>query len=131
LQLQLSAVPLDGIKEDLWLHGVAGDPVVGDLWLLSWDGKALGLAVISGVADGYVLVWPVALPSDVVFRPAVEVPQSPLGVPVAIWPTRETGVGNHVLHRRFGALLSEEVMAAVAEAVGEGYRGAPSLRTGH
>jgi hypothetical protein len=123
MQLELSAVPLDGVSEALWLHGEAGDPAVGDLWLLSWDGRALGLALISGIADDYVLVWPVALPSDVVFRPAVQVPESPLGVPLVIWPSRETGVGNHMLHRRFGTLLREDVMAAVAEAAEQGSEG--------
>ncbi len=35
------------------------------------------------------------------------VPDSPLGVSLAVWPTRETGVGNHLFHRRLGELVSE------------------------
>jgi transcriptional regulator with XRE-family HTH domain len=68
-------------------------------------------------------VWPVTLPTGAAFRPAVHVRQSPLGIPVFMWASRETGVGLHMLHRRYGALLPESVMADVADAVEEGTDG--------
>jgi hypothetical protein len=123
VELKLDSAPLDVTNDALWRVGTPGTPQIGDLWLLSWNGDVLGLALVSGVGDGYLLVWPVTLQSDLAFRPAVEVPDSPLGTPLFVWPTRETGIGAHVLHRRFGTLLPEHVMALVAEAAEQGLEG--------
>ncbi|BDY26883.1 hypothetical protein [Mycolicibacterium mageritense] len=123
MELNLNSPPPGGVDADLWGQGDVADAAVGDLWLLSWNAEALALGVIAGVGDGYVLVWPVTLPTDTAFRPAVEVRQSPLGIPVFLWASRETGVGLHMLHRRYGALLPESVMAEVAEAMEEGVDG--------
>lgn len=120
MKLNLDSPPPVGINVDLWRQGEVADAAVGGLWLLSWDAEALALGVIAGVGDGYVLVWPVTLPAEAAFRPAVQVSKSPLGIPVFMWASRETGVGLHMLHRRFGALLAESVMADVAEAMEEG-----------
>lgn len=106
-----------GVDPSLWSGGRYSPPAIGDLWLLSWDLHSLALGVVSGVARTYVLLWPVSLPADVAFPPAVRVPDSPLGVPLAVWPTRETGVGMHLLDRRFGQLLSERVMARTLSAI--------------
>ena len=42
-------------------EGAAASPVVGELWLTSWDGGALALVVVSAVREGYVLGWPVTV----------------------------------------------------------------------
>lgn len=136
MELNLTSPPPGGIDADLWRLGEVADASVGDLWLLSWNAGALALGVIAGVGDGYVLVWPVTLPTEPAFRPAVQVRHSPLGIPVFMWASRETGVGLHMLHRRYGPLLAENVMADVAEAMEEGIDGplpyAPTtLRAGH
>ncbi len=123
MELDLNSPPAVGISADLWRRGAVADVVVGDLWLLSWNAEALALGVISGVGDGYVLVWPVTLPHEAASRPAVCVRNSPLGVSVFVWASRETGVGLHMLHRRYGKLLEETVMAEVAEAMEEGIQG--------
>lgn len=106
--------------EGRWLNGEPGPVAIGDLWLLSWDGSGLGLAVVSGVAQGHVLLWPVTLPADGGFRPAIELPSSSLGTPLFVWPSRETGAGLHLLHRRFGTELSQRTMALMLEAVENG-----------
>lgn len=108
-----------GVAADVWMHSVPGEPQIGDLWLLSWDAQALGLVVVSGVAPTFVLGWPVTLPGDQTFRPAISVDESPLGR-IAVWPSRETGVGNHLLHRRLGTALSERTMHLLAGAFEEG-----------
>lgn len=116
-----STVPLtlehapSGVDSSLWVAGVSGAPAVGDLWLLSWDGVALELAVISAVTPSFVLVWPVTLPSVPSFPPAVVAAENPLGVPLHLWPTRETGIGLHLLHRRFGSVLTARTMRLVGD----------------
>jgi hypothetical protein len=110
-----------GVIEAKWMGLNAAHPRIGELWLISWNGEALALALISGVAPSFVLVWPVTLSSDPVFAPAVEIQNSPLGTPVLAWPTRETGVGMHLLHRLMGDLLSETTMAQINAGIdGEG-----------
>lgn len=104
----------------IWVEGEPGEVAVGDLWLLSWDGVGLGLAVVSARLAGYVLVWPASLPTDEAYSPAVRVPSSPLGVPVDVWPTRETGVGDALLHRRLGSLLDRRLMVSIGDAVDDG-----------
>lgn len=116
---EVSAVP-EGVEPGRWFDTEVAPISVGDLWLLSWDGIALGLALVSGVASNYALVWPVSFPADAAFPPAIDVPESPLGVPLAVWPTRETGVGLHLFDRRFGPLLSERTMALTLDAVEAG-----------
>lgn len=123
MELELNSPPPCGVDAGLWRQNAVADPAVGDLWLLSWNAEALALGVIAGIGDGYVLVWPVTLPSDAAFRPAVQVCESPLGIPVFMWASRETGVGLHMLHRRYGPLLAESAMAEVAEAMEDGIDG--------
>jgi hypothetical protein len=108
-----------GVAADVWMRSVPGDPQIGDLWLLSWDAQALGLLVVSGVAPTFVLGWPVTLPGDQTFPPAISIDESPLGQ-IAVWPSRETGVGKHLLHRRLGTALSERTMHLLADAFEEG-----------
>ncbi|MFV4914598.1 hypothetical protein PFZ49_13935 [Microbacterium lacticum] len=108
-----------GIAPDVWLRSASGDPQIGDLWLLSWDTQALGLVVVSGVAPTFILGWPVTLSGDPTFPPATRVEGSPIGE-IAVWPSRETGVGNHLLHRRFGTALSARTMHLLADAFEDG-----------
>lgn len=118
MSLSLDEAP-QGVAADAWLSSMSGNPRIGDLWLLSWDARALGLVIVSGVAPTFIIGWPVTLPGHSTFPPAIRVEGSPLGE-IAVWPSRETGVGNHLLHRRYGAALSERTMHLLADAFEEG-----------
>ncbi len=97
----------------VWLDGTPAEPGVGDLWLLSWDGTAAGLVILARIVDDYVLGWPVTLAGDPAFAPAVLLDSSPLGIRLTVWPTLETGLGEHLLHRRLGTALVPEVVSRV------------------
>ena len=107
----------------LWLLGDGQDSHVGDLWLLSWDGAAVGLIVVVRVLDGFVLAWPVTLPADPSFRPAIYVDNDALGVRLTVWPSLETGLGTHLLHRRLGSALSAQAVDKVRRAALTGHDG--------
>lgn len=121
MALSLDHAP-EGVSEDAWMKPFPGDPDIGDLWLLSWDSSVLGLCIVVGVAPSFVLVWPAALETEPAFKPAMLVEQSPIGS-LSAWPTRETGVGNHLLHRKLGSkVLSERLVSHVFQALEEGTR---------
>ncbi len=88
----------------------------GELWTLSWDATTLGHAMISAVKQDYVLAWPVTMPGEVSFRPGILI-DSPLGYPVTAWPTRETGIGNHLLGEAVGDLLSVETVRSISSSL--------------
>jgi len=109
--------PPNGVSLERWHGETAATPEVGDLWLISWNGEALDLAVIASIRDTYALCWPVTLADAPVFAPVLEVPATPLQVPLNVWPTRETGTGLHMLHRRLGRLLTAKTMSLIDVAV--------------
>lgn len=117
--LPLTAPP-PGIGVDAWTTSRGDSIEVGDLWLLSWDGRGVGLGVVSACFDGFVLAWPVSPPDEPVAPPAVEVAETPLGVSLFPWPSRETGVGDALLHRNLGRLMSPESMASTMDAFEDG-----------
>lgn len=110
------SVPAGVTNHDLWLHGLSDEPAVGDLWLLSWESEGLGLLVVTGIAETYVLGWPATLPLEPSYAPALRV-ESPLGCEVAVWPTRETGVGLHLLHHSFGQVIEPPLIREIWDAV--------------
>jgi hypothetical protein len=106
---------------ELWDRGAQAEQVrAGDLWVLTWDGVVVGLAMIAAAKNGFALAWPVTLPGEVAFAPGLVVEDSPLGVPVTVWPTRETGIGNHLLDRSLGRLLSPARIPPISFALDEG-----------
>jgi hypothetical protein len=107
--------------DTLWDEGVSDTEVrPGDLWILTWDEEVLGLAVIAAAKHGFVLAWPVTLPGEVSFSPGLVVDDSPLGVPVTLWATRETGIGNHLLDRNLGRLLDPDRIRPLSFALDDG-----------
>lgn len=110
-----------GIPESahkLWDDGMgAVPPRSGDLWVLSWDGNFVGLALIASAREDFVLVWPVTFPDETSFTPGRVISQSPLDIPLTVWPTRETGIGVHLLDRSLGQLLEPELVRTVMRAL--------------
>jgi len=105
----------------LWDYGTGSDYArAGDLWILSWDGEIVGLALIAASKRGFVLAWPVTLPGEVSFAPGLVVEHTPLGVPVTVWATRETGVGSHFLDRSLGQLIPADRIREMAFALDDG-----------
>lgn len=119
----LSGIPkllADGLA-DMTSQGPS-DPALGELWTLAWDGRFLALACIAEAPKGYVLAWPVTLPGEPSYAPALRVDDTPLRHKLYIWPDRETGIGNHLLDRRIGSLIPAELINPIARAVRRGER---------
>lgn len=107
-----------------WLHGMTGDPAVGDIWLLAWDDLA-ELCMVTADRDSYVLAWPVTLDLDKASSPAGVLPPgaNPLGITLVIWTQAETGLGKHLLARRLGPAIDArhvyELRRSVNEDIGQ------------
>lgn len=112
----------EGLSDDSAQHWLAGteDYAVraGGLWTLAWDGELLGHVIVASVKDGFFLGWPVTLPGEPSFAPGMLV-ESGLGT-VTIWPTRETGLGLHLLERPLGQLLEVREIRRIAACLDEG-----------
>lgn len=92
----------------------------GDLWVLSWDNQYVGLAAIAAIKESFVLAWPVSLPGEPVFSPALQLGGDLLGVPLFVWPTRETGLSVDLLHHRLGRVLAASRIQFIAWAMEDG-----------
>lgn len=87
----------------------SGSVVSGDIWSLAWDGEHLGYVIISRAFEDFVLAWPASYVVNEFVHPSFIVEDSD-GQKVAAWPTRETGLGKHLLFERHaGALPDGEV----------------------
>ncbi len=94
--------------------------MAGDLWVMSWDCSYLGLVCVAAVKQGYILGWPVTLPEEPAFAPALVVNHTPLRMPLFLWPTRETGLGMHLLHWPLGRLINPQSIQRIAWALEDG-----------
>ena len=94
--------------------------MAGDLWVMSWDRFYLGLVCVAAVKQGYILGWPVTLPEEPAFAPALVVNHTPLRMPLFLWPTRETGLGMHLLHWPLGRLINPQSIQRIAWALEDG-----------
>lgn len=112
---EVLAKALEGLPEN-----AATAPVAGELWTLAWDGQYLGLALIAEVKDGYIFAWPVTLPGEAAFAPALKIHSTPLQLGLYVWPTRETGIGFHLLDRPLGSLISAGQINQLARATRRG-----------
>lgn len=92
----------------------------GDLWVMTWNRVYRGLVCVASAKQGYILGWPVTLPGEPAFAPALIVNDAPLGFPLFMWPTRETGLGSHLLHRPLGRLIDPQHIQRIAWALDDG-----------
>lgn len=88
----------------------------GDLWSLSWDGEELGRGVVARVAPTFVIMWPVTTRDEAWFAPAIQIGQHE-GESLAAWPTRETGVGLHLLDRYLGEGVNARAIPVIESAL--------------
>ena len=89
--------------------------IPGDVWMLRWDGKDLAAAMIARVYDDFVVVWPVTNATREHYAPALLIDQEHRDLGDAVWPTRPTGIGNHLLGRRLGALLDRDAVETLTD----------------
>ncbi|PRZ34784.1 hypothetical protein CLV47_12316 [Antricoccus suffuscus] len=105
----------------LWRRGTGETDIRrGDLWVLSWDGSPCGHVMVAANKSDYIIGWPVTLAEEPSYAPGLVVRVTPLAVPVVLWPSRETGLGKHLLDRCLGNLLSERQVLQVAAATDAG-----------
>lgn len=88
----------------------------GDLWSLSWDGEELGRGVVARVAPTFVIMWPVTTRDEGWFAPAIQIGQHE-SESLAAWPTRETGVGLHLLDRYLGEGVKARAIPLIESAL--------------
>lgn len=113
----------EGLGEEaakLWLEGTSDFTLRrGDLWTLAWDGHVLGHVMIAALKDDFFLGWPVTLPAEPSFAPGMLFEAS-FGTTVTVWPTRETGLGLHLLERPLGPLLETSEIRRIACSLDDG-----------
>lgn len=95
-------------------------PGAGELWALSWNAEEVGYAVISSVHESFVLAWPAEIDEANSFFPGILVEVEDQDGPVTVWPTRETGIGNHLLDHKIGQAIRPSQIAPVSAALEEG-----------
>lgn len=103
---------LDGDPQDRTLRR-------GDLWTLAWDGQVEGHVLVAAVKDGFILGWPVTLPGEPSFSPGMLFKDAH-GTTLTVWPTRETGLGLHLLGYPLGQLLDVRTIRSIAAALDDG-----------
>lgn len=91
----------------------------GDLWSLSWDGEELGRGVVARVAPTFVIMWPVSTRDEGWYAPAIQIGQHG-DEQLAAWPTRETGIGLHLLDRNLGETVDPRAMPIIESALETG-----------
>ena len=112
-----ASTPMD---PDRWRQGLPGDPQVGDLWVVSWDGTDLGLVLIAAVRPDHVLIWPVTDPSITPSAPCFRIAADWLTAELFAWPEAEAGMSKAVLDRRLGPVLSDRTMLAIRIGMADG-----------
>lgn len=86
----------------------------GDVWTLRWDGIDLATAMVVQAHDFFVVVWPITGTSHS-YPPALAIDDVHQYLGTALWPTRPTGIGNHLLGSRLGTLLHQDVIDIIID----------------
>jgi len=91
---------------DGWLEDVTVHPSAGEVWMLSWDGAVVGLALITSVLDDYIRAMPITVGTEFATAGEAILPGAYLGEDATIWFRAETGLGKFLLHRRLHSALN-------------------------
>ena len=86
----------------------------GDVWTLRWDGTDLATAMVVQAHDSFAVVWPVTSASHS-SPPALAINDEHRALGAALWPTRPTGIGNHLFGTRLGTLLSQDAIDIISD----------------
>lgn len=78
-----------------------------------------GHALVAAVKDNYILGWPVTLSGEPSFSPGMLF-RDARGDTVTVWPTRETGLGLHLLGQPLGPLLDVKTIRGIAASLDDG-----------
>lgn len=117
------ASPPSALSEDAqsrWVEEAPVDPSPGDVWLLSWDGDARGLVLVTSVHLGFVRGMPITLGTRFASENEAVLPETALGAEATIWYRAETGLGAFLLHRCLGSVASTEQIRELRRASFEG-----------
>lgn len=87
----------------------------GDVWSLRWNGKDLARAVVAQVHEGFIVAWPLTDATHPAYAPSLLVNDEHRSLGTAVWPSRPTGIGNHLLGSRLGTLLNENAIEAITD----------------
>jgi len=119
--LQLEAPPevLDARARSAWLTEPTTSPQKGEVWLLSWDGRARALAVLTSVTAEYVRAMPITL-GDPETVTTSNLDSSILGAPATVWFQVETGLGRFLLHKNLGLRFSDAQILDLRRAAYDG-----------
>lgn len=99
---------------DRWNNGAPDQTVmVGDLWVVGYDGDDLGLVLIAAVRGSHVVVWPVTDETVTPGEPCVALAADWLTIALVAWPEAEAGVSFASLDRKLGHVLQPRIMLAV------------------
>lgn len=85
----------------------------GDVWSLRWDGKDLARALVVQVHDDFIVAWPLTGAAHPAYAPGLLVDDEHRFLGTVVWPSRPTGIGNHLLGNRLGTLLDEDAIEAI------------------
>jgi hypothetical protein len=102
---------LNELARDGWLSDTTAEPAVGDIWLLTWDGRPQALALVTSVFADYIRAMPVTLGIDKATRSEAILPDHILGTAATIWFHAETGLGRFLLHRRIVNAVALDIRA--------------------
>ena len=86
----------------------------GDVWTLRWDGTDLATAMVVQAHDSFAVVWPVTSAAHS-SPPALAINDEHQSLGAALWPTRPTGIGNHLLGTYLGTLLSQDAIDIISD----------------
>ncbi len=86
---------------------------VGDVWVLSADGRETGVVLVAAVRPNHVLAWPITNPSLHATAPAFQI-MLPTGERLVVWPDAEFGLSMAALDRRLAsAVLNDRTLRSI------------------
>ncbi|NYJ18488.1 hypothetical protein [Glaciibacter psychrotolerans] len=115
-ELDVAPAGLSDAARAAWCREPMSLPQLGEIWLLSWNGHAHALVLVTALSPDYVLGMPVMLGAGHATEDEMLLPASVLGTELTLLHRAETGLGRFLFHRNLGVALSESDTARVRNA---------------